>query len=427
MSTNKTETETNSQLSAKNSTVENKHMATIVVVCTFFALVVDGMDMNMLALALPLLKTDLQLTMVMTGSLGSWTLLGMAAGGSLSGWLADRYGRVKIWGLGVIFFSIFTAMLAFANSYLMFVVFRTLAAVGLGAVFILSIVLAAEYVPTKHRTTILATLQAGWSVGYVISSLLAAWLLPIYGWRVLFAIAIIPALVPIWAMRVIQEPPSWVEAKAARQANLANAQPVKNQFKELWADKSARRTFIFWTIATVALQFGYNGTSQWLPSYLVTELKVNIKEMGWYVAATYTVTIFSKVIIGWLADRMGRRILYALIGLATAVALPLITFYATPQTLVYCLLVFGMLYGAPYAIYSTYINESFAAKMRGTAVGTVYSIARLGASMAPIFIGAVATNYSIGLGIALMGVAYALNGIVPGLFIKEKMYDSKKE
>lgn len=406
-----------------NETVVTTRMIYIVVVSTFFALVADGMDMNMLALALPLLKNELGLNMVMTGSLGTWTLLGMAAGGSFAGWLADRYGRVKVWGVSIIVFSVLTALLALAHSYLLFVVIRTLSAVGLGAVYIMSIVLAAEYVPSKHRTTVLATLQAGWSVGYVISSLLAAWLLPLYGWRALFAIAIIPALVPIWAMRIIKEPASWAEAKAARLANPSSG----SQFKQLWADKSARRTFILWTIATIALQFGYNGTSQWLPSYLISEMKVDLKSMGWYVAATYSVTIFSKIIIGWLADRIGRRVTYLIAGLATAIALPLITFYATPQTLVYVLLIFGMLYGAPYAIYSTYINESFAAKMRGTAVGTVYSIARLGASMAPIFIGAVATKYSIGLGIALMGVAYAINGLVPGIFIKEKMFDSTKE
>jgi len=415
---------TDNEVKRSNAPSTSNRMAIIVVISTFFALVVDGMDMNMLALSLPLLKKDLQLSMVMAGSLGSWTLLGMAAGGSFSGWLADRYGRVKVWGFSVLWFSVLTGALALADSYLVFVTLRTLAAAGLGAVYIISIVLAAEYVPEKHRATVLATLMAGWSVGYVISSLMAATILPVYGWRYLFAIAIIPAIVPILAMRVIEEPASWKEAKAARQENPTKA---NNQFKELWADKTARRTFIFWTITSIALQFGYNGTSQWLPSYLVTELKVNLKEMGWYVAATYSVTIFSKVAIGWIADRIGRRITFMLAGVATAIALPFIAFYATPQTLVYCLLVFGMLYAAPYAVYATYISESFASKMRGTAVGTVYSIARLAATMAPIFIGAVATKYSIGMGIALMGVAYAICGLVPGLFIKEKIFDTTKE
>jgi AAHS family cis,cis-muconate transporter-like MFS transporter len=91
----------------------------------------------------------------------------------------------------------------------------------------------------------------------------------------------------------------------------------------------------------------------------------------------------------------------------------------------YLLLGFGLLYGAPYAVNSTYLSESFPAGIRGTAVGASYNIGRVGSIISPILIGRAAEDYSIGIGIALLGVSYAICALIPGLFIREKMFDPK--
>ena len=84
---------------------------------------------------------------------------------------------------------------------------------------------------------------------------------------------------------------------------------------------------------------------------------------------------------------------------------------------------FGFLYGVPYGVNATYMTESFQTHNRGTAVGGAYNIGRVGAAIAPTLIGVIATQYSIGLGMIAMGGAYFLTGIIPALFIPEKMYD----
>jgi AAHS family cis,cis-muconate transporter-like MFS transporter len=186
-----------------------------------------------------------------------------------------------------------------------------------------------------------------------------------------------------------------------------------------------RRTFLLWTATAIALQFGYYGANSWLPSYLVKDLGVNVQNTGWYIAGTYTMMVCGKVIAGYLADIVGRRVVWIAAGLLTALYLPILIYIATPGNVAYLLLLFGLLYGAPYAVNSTYLSESFPAGVRGTAVGTSYNLGRIGSTLSPLLIGVAASSYSIGLGIGLLGISYAICALIPGLFIREKMYDPK--
>ena len=74
----------------------------------------------------------------------------------------------------------------------------------------------AEYVPTEYRTTVLGTLQAGWTVGYIVATVLAGWIIPEYGWRTLFFIAIIPSVMAIFIQKLVPEPESWQRARLQR-------------------------------------------------------------------------------------------------------------------------------------------------------------------------------------------------------------------
>ena len=134
-------------------------------------------------------------------------------------------------------------------------------------------------------------------------------------------------------------------------------------------------------------------------------------------------SVIGKIVTGYVADRIGRRAGWILAGVVTAAYLPILIYAASPGNVPYLLLAFGFLYGAPYAINSTYLSESFPANVRGTAVATSYNIGRIGSMASPLLIGMAATNYSIGLGIGLLGIAFAVCAVVPGVFIREKMFD----
>jgi AAHS family cis,cis-muconate transporter-like MFS transporter len=391
----------------------------IVALGVFVALVVDGMDLQMLALALPSLSKELSVSSVMAGALSTYTLLGMGIGGILAGWLSDRVGRVRVTWWAVFVFTVCTGIIGFSRGYWSIAVMRFISGFGIAALYSIGTLLAAEYVPTGIRTTVLGALQAGWSVGYVIAALAASYILPRYGWRPLFLCAIIPGAVSLALLWGLPDPPSWT---AVREKG-SNGAARTSGFAGLWSSKPIGSLFLLWTFTSIALQFGYYGANTWLPSYLVKDLGVNLQNMGWYVAGTYTMMVFGKVITGYLADIFGRRALWVASGMLTAIYLPVLIYAATPANVAYLLLVFGFLYGAPYAVNSTYMSESFPGSVRGTAVGTAYNLGRIGSTISPLLIGMVATNYSIGLGIGLLAISYAVCALIPGLFIREKMFD----
>jgi len=392
--------------------------ARIAVTGVFLALIVDGMDLQMLALALPSLSADLRVSPVMAGALGTYTLLGMGIGGILAGFLSDRIGRTRVTWWAVFVFTVCTGTIAFCQTYWQVAVMRFISGFGIAALYSIGTLLAAEYVPTHIRTTVLGALQAGWSIGYVAAALLSSAVIPKYGWRPLFLGAIAPGIAALILLWRTPDAPSW-QAAQARPRSTTSA----SAFRQIRADPSLRATFLLWTVTSIALQFGYYGANTWLPSYLVKDLGVNLQSMGWYVALTYTMMVLGKVITGYLADIAGRRTMWLVAGLLTAIYLPLLILVATPANVAWLLIVFGLLYGAPYAVNSTYMAESFPAGVRGTAVGTAYNLGRIGSTISPLMIGWAASRYSIGLGIALLGISYAICAVVPRLWIPEKMFD----
>ncbi|RLL17961.1 MFS transporter [Acinetobacter chengduensis] len=370
------------------------------------------------------MKAEFGLTPVEAGMLGTFTLAGMAIGGIFGGWACDKFGRVRIVVISILLFSTLTCGLGFTNSFLEFGALRFFASLGLGSLYIACNTLMAEYVPTKFRTTVLGTLQAGWTVGYIVATLLAGWLIPDHGWRMLFYVAALPIILAIMMHYMVPEPAVWQENRF-KKVEVSNTNE-QSTWKLIFQDKRNRNMFILWALTAGFLQFGYYGVNNWMPSYLESELGMKFKEMTAYMVGTYTAMILGKILAGYMADKLGRRFTYAFGAIGTAIFLPLIVFYNSPENILYLLVIFGFLYGIPYGVNATYMTESFATNVRGTAIGGAYNVGRLGAAIAPAAIGYLASGGSIGLGFLVMGAAYFICGVIPALFIKEKQYDPQK-
>lgn len=396
----------------------------IAFVFAFLALLVDGADLMLLSYSLSSIKAEFGLSSVEAGMLGSFTLAGMAIGGIFGGWACDKFGRVRTVVVSILLFSILTCGLGFTDSFLEFGALRFFASLGLGSLYIASNTLMAEYVPTKYRTTVLGTLQAGWTVGYIVATLLAGWLIPDHGWRALFYVAAIPILLAIGMHYLVPEPAAWQENRF-KKIEITD-KPVESTWKMVFQNKPNRNMFILWALTAGFLQFGYYGVNNWMPTYLESELGMKFKEMTTYMVGTYTAMILGKVLAGYMADKLGRRFTYAFGAIGTAIFLPLIVFYNSPENILYLLVIFGFLYGIPYGVNATYMAESFPTNVRGTAMGGAYNVGRLGAAVAPAIIGYLASGGSIGLGFLVMGVAYFICGVIPSLFIKEKLFDPQK-
>jgi AAHS family cis,cis-muconate transporter-like MFS transporter len=252
-------------------------------------------------------------------------------------------------------FSVGTAFIATCQNYWQIAALRFISGLGIAAVYSVGTTLSSEYVPTRIRSTILGIMQAGWSFGYVLAGIVSSYAIPHFGWRVLFACAIIPGVLCIFLLRGRKDSPSWLSSRAMIRSS---DKQYQNEFKRVWTNRSVRKTFIAWSLTAIFIQFGYYGANTWLPSYLVKELGIDLKNMGWFVAATYTMTVGGKIAAGWFGDVIGRRITWVIGCIATAVTLPMIIYYATPGNVIFLLLIFGFLFGTPYGLNSQYLAES---------------------------------------------------------------------
>src|SRR5438067_11159679 len=148
----------------------------------------DGFDLLILGFMLRAISADLHLTPPQAGSLVTWTLVGAVAGGILFGMLSDYYGRVRVLTWTILLFAVFTGLCALAQGYWDLLVYRTIAGLGLGGEFGIGMTLVAETWPARHRARACSYVALGWQAGVLAAAIVTPLLLPVIGWRGMFAV-----------------------------------------------------------------------------------------------------------------------------------------------------------------------------------------------------------------------------------------------
>jgi len=394
----------------------------LVFVLAYLALIADGADVMMYGLTLTRIKDEFGLSNVESGALGSLTLCGMAIGGIIGGWASDRLGRVRVvvWALAL--FSLGAGMLGLTHNFLEFAVVRFVSSLGIGSMVLVT-TLVAEYVPMERRSLILGALQTGISAGYIVVIALSNWILPHYGWRTLYYVSALPVLLALAIKFFVPEPASWLASRTAARTNETGL--ARNRYYLIFSNRQSRMLFILWTLASVFALSGFYGLNNWLPTYLEKELHMKFSSMAGYMIGTYVVAFAGKIIAGWLGDRWSRRGVYVLGCMGAAIFLPVIIFLHTRENIIYLMFVFGFMYGVPLGTIGTFMSESFTTPIRGTAVGGSYNLGRFCSGAAPIVIGYLATQFSIGIGFLVVGAVFFLSGVT-ALFIPDRLHDTQR-
>ncbi|HEX5232788.1 MAG TPA: MFS transporter, partial [Bradyrhizobium sp.] len=226
----------------------------------------DAFDVQMYSFVIPTVIALWGLSRGEAGLIGTVTLLISSLGGWFSGTLADRFGRVRMLQITILWYSAFTFLCAFAQNFEQLFVLRALHGLGFGGEWAAGAVLMGEVIRDKYRGRGVGIVQTGWAIGWGASALvytaLYAFLPEAIAWRVLFAIGLLPAGLVFWIRRHIEEPEIFSDTR--------NRAPVG--FGHLFA---AFRGPYLWTTIKVTLmvagaQGGGYALGLWMPTYLRT-------------------------------------------------------------------------------------------------------------------------------------------------------------
>lgn len=360
----------------------------------------DAMDWMILALVLTHIGTDFGIGLTELGLLGTTTLLGAAISGLVAGVIADKYGRVKILTVTMIWYAVFTAACGFVDSFVHMLILRFLTGLGLGGEWGIGAALVSEYWPEKYRARATSFVHSGWPIGYGLASLAYLFILPEWGWRAMFFIGIIPAIVAMWVRLAVPEPQEWRDMKEKMEALAKKGEKVKLPLATLF-DPAHRRTTLFAMFWMGGMLMAYWGAATWLPAFLSKARGLNVVKTGSFLIILNIGAFFSYQFFGWLADVKGRRFAL-LLGCCCSVVATVIYVSIQSET---GILIFGPVFGfMTYGIFGpagAYISEMFPPEVRATATSFVFNFGRGLAMLSPFLIGAVADKYGLIMGLGM--------------------------
>lgn len=396
-------------------------------------IIFDGYDLVIYGVALPLLMQEWALSAVQAGLLASTALFGMMFGAMTFGTLSDKLGRKKTIMICVAIFSGFTFLGAFASNPVEFGILRFLAGLGIGGVMPNVVALMTEYAPKRIRSTLVALMFSGYAIGGMTSALLGAWLVPEFGWKIMFYIAIIPlvALPLIWKFlpeslmyltnkKEIEQTRSIVQKISPSQQLNGDTEFVLNEVtkgdeapvKALFQQGRMFSTFMFWIAFFMCLLMVY-ALGSWLPKLMI-QAGYSLGASMIFLFALNIGGMVGAIGGGALADRFHIKKVLTIMFICGAAALILLGFNS-PQIVLYTLIAVAgaATIGSQILLY-TFVAQYYPSTVRSTGMGWASGIGRIGAIVGPVLTGALLT---MNLPHQMNFFAIAIPGVIAALAI----------
>jgi MFS transporter, AAHS family, 2,5-dihydroxybenzoate transporter len=374
--------------------------AWLVPVLCWLIVVFDGYDLIVYGTTISSLQAEpgWGLTASAAGFIGSLAFAGMLVGALAAGSLADRLGRRRTILWSTVWFSAFTALCAVAPGPEAFGLFRFLAGLGLGGLVPSANALTSEFVKVRGRSAVATFMMSGVPIGGSAAALLGLWLLPEYGWRAMYAVALLAAvvLVPVCAA-VLPESPVWLRvrgriAEAERVEAAYGVEPVAEDdpaerstagLRALFASRWVVATALF-ALATVFTLFAWYGLGTWLPKLMASDARFDMGAPLSFLLALNIGAVIGSFATAWAGMRFGP--LRSAVGAAAAAAVGLAFLLTYPTS---TLPIYGALILAGIGTHGTQcliiaaVASHYPPRMRGTALGFALGTGRIGAVLAP--------------------------------------------
>jgi MFS family permease len=356
------------------------------------------------------------------GIIFSIFLIGWAIGGIVFGILADYIGRKTTLMLTILIYALFTGLAALAGSWWELGIYRFLTGLGVGGEWAAGAALLAETWPEKARAKGAAILQTSAGTGYFAAALIYL-AVGGYSWRLVFLVGALPALLVLVVRRTMRESERWLESSSRDRA-----EGGRFTFVEIFDPALRRDTIVGSTLASVA-NFGFWAVSAWVPALIQTKIAASPELAGGVSVSSYVsyaimiLTIGSLpgyAVVGWLADRWGRKPTFLLFFAGAACAAP-VTFLGpwTLTQMLFLLPLLGFFTLGIYAGFPIYLPELYPTRLRSTGSGFCFNVGRIISAAGPFITGVVVLNTgSFEYAISALSLVYLL-GPVALIFARE--------
>jgi MFS family permease len=368
---------------------------------TFAGWMLDGMDVMVYSFVLPTLIVLWHISKSEAGMLGTSALLLSSLGGWLAGLAADRYGRVRVLQITILWFAFFTFLSGFSNGFTQLLFFRGMQGLGFGGEWAVGSVLIGETIRSKYRGRAVGTVQGGWAVGWGISALFYtlffAVLPPALAWRAMFWVGLLPALLAVWVRSHVSE--------SALFERTREEQPKSStHFLQIFSPALLKTTMLAALVALGA-QGGYYAITTWLPLYLNAR-GLSVMHTGGYLMVVIAGSFAGYLTAAHLADKIGRKrtlVVFAVLSFTTVLLYMVLPI--SDRVTLFLGFPLGFFPSGAFSPMGAFFTELFPTSLRGSGQGFAYNLGRGVGALFPALVGYFSAHMQLGSAIAVFAVA----------------------
>lgn len=374
---------------------------------SFLGWTLDAFDFFVLVMVLPAVAKDFGVSIADVAFTLTITLAFRPIGALIFGWMADRYGRRTPLMIDIIFYSVVEVLSGLAPTYMVFLVLRALYGIGMGGEWGVGSSLAMEAIPKERRGFFSGVLQEGYAVGYLLAAAAYFFIFPYFGWRAMFFVGGLPALLTIYIRSKVPESKTWERTR-----------PDRGQI--LLAIRSNLPSFLYLVVFMTVMSLISHGTQDMYPTFLEKQRGLTPRAVAAIVVIYQLGALFGGLVFGYLSDLIGRRRAIASAAMLGALLVPLWIYPSSIVVLTIGAFLMQFMVQGAWGVIPAHLAEVSPPQARGLYSGLAYQLGVLFGGSVAYIEALLSERYGYTTALAVIAAGVLTTAAIVTLFGRER-------